>query len=419
MSSSTSSPASFRDEPMDMRASAGVARLTPRGRAFVMIAVVVAIVSWWLGQTDFMRVAVLLAVMPLLSWQWVRRSRSYLDVRRQPDAPRVSVGDTLPVALHLENRSGMRAGVLLSDDLSPSLGHPPRLALERLRSHAKEIVRYEIAPEQRGIHRIGPLRVRAIDPFGLARSDWTIGVIDRVLATPRLLPIELPPTASGSGGDDSRRQAMGAWGRSDVLPREHRIGDDIRRVHWSATARTGMLMVRREERSWRDSAVVLIDNRAAAHPTTEGFEYAVRVAASVGVALVRAHWTVRLVDAGGLTLVDTALELGPPVGELLDICAQIEPMSAELIPPPAVERPGLLVTVTGVLDDTAAATLRDWTPGSRRVGYAVVDAFADDLTLDRAEQGARRSAWDMAVVLARGPLDDEPLPQLLAPAGAR
>ena len=398
---------------MDTRGNSGVARLTARGRAFITVAAVVAIASWWLGQVDFMRVAVLLAVMPLLSWQWVRRSRSYLDVRRHPDAPRVAVGDTLTVALHLENRSGMRAGVLLSDDLPPALGHPPRLALERLRSRAKEIVRYEIAPQQRGVHRIGPLRVRAIDPFGLAHSDWTIGVIDRVIATPRLLPLELPPTASGTSGDDSSRQAMGAWGRSDVLPREHRIGDDIRRVHWSATARTGTLMVRREERSWRERAVVLIDNRASAHTTVEGFEYAVRVAASVSVALVRAHWTVRLVNAAGLTLIDTATELGPPVGELLDACAQIAPMSAELMPPAATERPGLIVTVTGVLDDAAADSLRGWAPGSRRIGYAVVDAFAADLTLDRAEQGARRSGWHLATVLARGPLDDDPLPQLL------
>lgn len=406
---------------MDIRASAGVTRLTARGRALVAAAGAIAIASWWLGQTDTMRVAVLFAVMPLASWQWVRRSHSYLDVRRHPDAPRVGAGDTLSVALHLENRSGMRAGVLLSDELPSSLGHAPRLALERLRSHAKEVVRYEITPQQRGIHRVGPLHVRAIDPFGLAQSDWTTGAVDRVLATPRLLPVDLPPTVNGSSGDENRRQAMGSWGRSDVLPREHRSGDDIRRVHWSATARTGTLMVRREERSWRDSAIVLIDNRAAAHAgSTEGFEYAVRVAASVSVGLVRGHWTVRLVDATGQTLVDTARGFGSPVAELMDACAQVELRSVpELMPPPATDRPGLVIAVTGVLDDAGADALRDWAVGSQRVGYAVVDAFASDVTLDRTTRGARRSGWDLAVVLARGPLDDDSLPQLLVPVGNR
>ncbi len=47
--------------------------------------------------------------------------------------------------------------------------------------------------------------------------------------------------------------------------REYRLGDDLRRVHWASTARTGDLMVRREEQPWQSRATVLLDTRRMAH----------------------------------------------------------------------------------------------------------------------------------------------------------
>jgi len=47
--------------------------------------------------------------------------------------------------------------------------------------------------------------------------------------------------------------------------REHRHGDDLRKVHWRATARSGELMVRLEERPWRAQATLLLDTRTRAH----------------------------------------------------------------------------------------------------------------------------------------------------------
>ena len=89
--------------------------------------------------------------------------------------------------------------------------------------------------------------------------------------------------------------------------REYRHGDDLRKVHWRATARTGELMVRLEERPWRAQATLLLDTRAGAHllrrrapprstasgpPATtvrppDSLEWLIEAAASIGTTLAQ------------------------------------------------------------------------------------------------------------------------------------
>lgn len=80
------------------------------------------------------------------------------------------------------------------------------------------------------------------------------------------------------------------------------MGDDLRRVHWKSTARTGELMVRREEQPWESRATVVLDTRAAGHRgdgPTASFEWAVSAAASIAVHLRQAGYKLRLVTGSG------------------------------------------------------------------------------------------------------------------------
>jgi uncharacterized protein (DUF58 family) len=76
------------------------------------------------------------------------------------------------------------------------------------------------------------------------------------------------------------------------------MGDDLRRVHWPSTARTGDLVVRQLEVPWQGRATVLLDVRASVH-TAATLETAVSAAASIVTASWAAGALVRLATTDG------------------------------------------------------------------------------------------------------------------------
>jgi uncharacterized protein (DUF58 family) len=120
---------------------------------------------------------------------------------------------------------------------------------------------------------------------------------------------------SGAGGDggEGARRSIAVHGEDDVSTREYRYGDDLRLVHWRATARTGELMVRLEERPWRATASLFVDTRLSAHllggqvagpagdpaPPPDTLEWVVEAAASIGVHLLRRGAALRVFTEGG------------------------------------------------------------------------------------------------------------------------
>ena len=108
-----------------------------------------------------------------------------------------------------------------------------------------------------------------------------------------------------AGSGDSRARSVAVHGEDDIATREYRNGDDLRRVHWRSTARTGELMVRREEQPWESRATIVLDTRRQGHRgegPTSSFEWAVSAAASVGLHLRHSGYKIRLVTGSGVDL---------------------------------------------------------------------------------------------------------------------
>ena len=118
--------------------------------------------------------------------------------------------------------------------------------------------------------------------------------------------------------------------------RDYRRGDDLRRVHWRSSARTGELMVRREEQPWQSRATLFLDNRARSHRgqgVASSLEAAVSAAASVAMHLSSRGFAVRLVTAAGEDpanawhVRDTDLN----TGSLLEALAVVQPLRSPRI----------------------------------------------------------------------------------------
>ena len=83
--------------------------------------------------------------------------------------------------------------------------------------------------------------------------------------------------------------------------REYEVGDDLRRVHWRSTARTGELMLRQDEMPWEARSTILLDTRPSTHHG-ESFERAVEIAASLATAMCRGRRLVRFMTTGGVEI---------------------------------------------------------------------------------------------------------------------
>jgi uncharacterized protein (DUF58 family) len=300
--------------------------LTTRGRSFLAAASAAGLSALILGEKDLLRVAILLAILPMLAAAYVGRSRYKLACSRSLQPHRVQVGASARVVLRLQNMSRLPTGTLLLEDRLPyALGSRPRLVLERLGAGQASSVAYTVRADVRGRYEVGPLVVRLTDPFGLCELTRSFPSVDKLTVIPQVLAlpsVRLAGEYAGTG--DSRARSVAVHGEDDAATREYRHGDDLRRVHWRSTARVGELMVRREEQPWESRATVVLDTRGYAHRgegPTASFEWAVSAAASIATHLRNAGYKLRLVSNSGID-VDATEASGD--GALLDQLADVK-----------------------------------------------------------------------------------------------
>jgi uncharacterized protein (DUF58 family) len=221
-----------------------------------------------MGERAVAQLAVFLLALPLLSAGTVTRQRFRLSARRTVTPTRVPRGATADVLLELANVDTRPGGLwMLTEQLSPDLGPAPEFLVDRLGAGASTSVHYRLQGNRRGRHLLGPLRLRLLDPFGLVERGAIGADTAPLVVVPRVMPLGTGgPAAGHGGGGEGTRRSIAVHGEDDVSTREYRHGDDLRKVHWRATARTGELMVRLEERPWRAQATLLLDTRTRAHP---------------------------------------------------------------------------------------------------------------------------------------------------------
>jgi len=93
----------------------------------------------------------------------------------------------------------------------------------------------------RGEYEVGIRRVEITDYFQLLRFSYRLSETMRVKVRPQLVLLDALKQIEVS---KQMQEIKKSSGRPDVLARPYVIGDDIRRVHWGLSAKSGELMVR-------------------------------------------------------------------------------------------------------------------------------------------------------------------------------
>ncbi len=94
-------------------------------------------------------------------------------------------------------------------------------------------IHYELSLDQRGEHRIGPLRLKAEDVLGLVETTRLYDETNSILVRPNVYLIEGPRRIDlvqlyGESGDDRLQFSQ---------LREYRRGDSVRDIHWKSSAK--------------------------------------------------------------------------------------------------------------------------------------------------------------------------------------
>jgi uncharacterized protein (DUF58 family) len=359
------------------------AGMTTRGVSFLAAGIVCALIGYVLGERGLLCIGIGLMALPLLASFAARRGHYRLATSRSVTPRRVPIGHTATVTLRLENISRVPTGLLLAEDAVPyALGSRPRYVLDKIERHGVRQLTYPLRSDLRGKFEIGPLQLRVADSFGLVELTRTATGRTTFVVTPRVVPLSrsvISRTWAGEG--EGRARLTSTAGEDDVIPREYREGDELRRVHWRSTARYGQLMVRREEQRWRNRATIFLDTRSASHAGSgpgSSFEAAVSAAASVGVHISREGLSAQFVTDGD------ALRGGPFFSDaLLDALAVIRPSSRRNLDGALAElrtASGVIVAIAGRLTVREARQLAACrTEGSQGLALLLdVASWTDD-----------------------------------------
>jgi uncharacterized protein (DUF58 family) len=294
-------PKAVRRRFLDLQRKLGITRSG-------QIAIIGAVVLWVMARVVagtamylFAYGAVLLVVVAYL----IAPKRLRLEGVREGLFPRVQEGDRLDVELKLTAKRRLST-FILEERLPERLGKPVKVPITSLSSGSEVSHYYSLRAGRRGVYQVGPLVAVAGDPLGLAQRETVVSEPFELLVHPRVELVSDRPLTRQFEDPPIRPPVSKPWpsGLEFYGMREYVPGDDLRRIVWRASARTGRIMVREAEQGITDKITIILDTDRTHHSNdgeglSESFEMGVRAAASLGVRHLREGYEVKFEANGG------------------------------------------------------------------------------------------------------------------------
>jgi len=355
--------------------------------AWLLLAVLLTLLGVSLRREALLLVALTLLVIVIISWLWNRLSLWGVKYERVFGEHRAFCGESIDIALQVENRKFLPLSWLRVKDTFP--GDLPLEGGEvvvssgsnlgslttvfSLRWYERLRRRYRIHCTHRGYYAFGPVTLESGDLFGLFRSQRISEDEEWLIVYPKLLPLEeLGIPSKDPFGEKRARKRIFEDPSRTMGVREYQPEDGLRRIHWKATARMQRLQVRDHEPATSTQLVVFLNVATLARHwlgvIPEQLERTVSVAASIANYGVNQRWPVGLLANGSLPRSDQPLKVLPgrspaQLLRMLEALAAVTPFATSSIEAMiTAESPRLpwgatLVVVTAIVTEELEATL--------------------------------------------------------------
>ncbi len=286
------------------------------GNFWVSSAVVMLLIGAALNSAPILLIGALVVVLSLTSKRWADYSLTRVEYVHWLDSNRVFAGEDVQLITQITNRKFLPLPwVQVYDELpeavKPLEGYtapapdPTRISLISYLSmkwYHQVRREYTLRCLHRGHFFFGPVRIRSGDLFGMFTRETRMSSNQSLTVYPPILPVVFSDIPSKEPYGDVRiRRALLDDITRPVGSREYYPGDDLRRIHWKATARVGQLQTKVFDHSTSMKFVIFFSVRTM-EPPLQGS---------------RPH----LLELGVLTvtaLANHALEKGYPVGVYVD-----------------------------------------------------------------------------------------------------
>ncbi len=241
------------------------------------------------------------------------------------DVPPGPADTTRPVHLGIAAARRVFDVVLTLEDAGPGI---PLSPLAMLDGRAPPPSSLPALP--RGVHDIHRLRIASRFPFGLFELTVRRPLQLEVVTHP--LPASAPPASA-------LRRPAGQHDGASAQPatvsglRPFRTGDAVRDVHWKATARRGVPIVKERDGEVGDARTIVVDRRCS----PADLEQALAVATGAVLAAATSLHGVQLVSQGYTVLVPGSQ---PPPRAVLRWLAQADVLPADAAAPELPRRRG-------------------------------------------------------------------------------
>lgn len=294
-------PASIKRWAADLERRLGITRV---GQMAAIGAVVMWVLAYVVAGTAMYLFAYGVVLLLGLSYALAPR-KLQLAGDRSGLFPRAQEGDRLDVEVRLVAQRSVSTFVL-EERVPERLGSTVKVPITKLSKGNEVVHRYGLRCTRRGVYEIGPLVAVASDPLGLAERETIVAEPFELLVHPRIELVSDRPLTRQFEDPPIRPPVSKPWptGLEFYGMREYVRGDDLRRIVWRASARTGKIMVREAEQGITDHITIILDTDRGTHSAdgeglSESFETGVRVAASLAVRHLREGYQIKVETNGG------------------------------------------------------------------------------------------------------------------------